>query len=30
MKAFEEMMNYRDSKEVFGIDLNSAQGLEDI
>lgn len=30
MKAFEEMMNYRDSTEVFGIDLNTTQGLEEI
>lgn len=30
MEAFKQMLDYRDSKEVFGIDLNSAQGLEDI
>ena len=30
MKAFEEMMNLRNSEEVFGIDLNSTSGIEDM
>ena len=30
MDAFKNMMDYRDSKEVFGIDLNSTNGLEDM